>query len=108
VPLADPGTRESLHVPLSDEVDHVAFGIGRLCEELSRVPQVQWRTFIDALPDRIARLADTLHGFGIPIAPLFEAIGVNYVNLCRILCNRRDDLLAELTSRLQRQTADLA
>jgi hypothetical protein len=61
--------------------------------------------FIDALPDRIERFADTLHGFGIPIAPLFEAIGVNYENLCRILCNRRDDLLAELTDRLQRQAA---
>jgi len=108
VPLADPGTRESLHVPLSDEVNHVAFGIGRLCEELSRVPQVQWRTFIDALPDRIERLADTLHGFGVPIAPLFEAVGVNYDRLCRILCKRRDDLLAELTGRLQRQAAATA
>jgi hypothetical protein len=25
VPLADPGTRESLRIPLTDEIDHVAF-----------------------------------------------------------------------------------
>ena len=27
VPLADPGTRESLRIPLEDELDHVRFGV---------------------------------------------------------------------------------
>ena len=30
VPLADPGTRESLRAPLQDELDHIAFGISRM------------------------------------------------------------------------------
>jgi hypothetical protein len=100
VPLADPGTRESLHIPLSDEVDHVAFGIGRLREELARLPEAQWRPFIEALPARIGRLADTLHGFGFPVAPMFEAVGVNYERLCQTLCRRRDELLAKLADDL--------
>ena len=37
VPLADPGTQESLHIPLADELNHIAFGINRLREELARM-----------------------------------------------------------------------
>ena len=35
VPLADPGTRESLRVPLQDELDHVAFGLAELHKALA-------------------------------------------------------------------------
>src|SRR3990170_8416971 len=37
VPLSDPGTRESLRIPLTDELDHINFGITRLKEELAKL-----------------------------------------------------------------------
>ena len=39
VPLADPGTRESLRVPLRDELDHVAFGLAQLRRALAALPR---------------------------------------------------------------------
>jgi hypothetical protein len=41
VPMADPGRRESLKVPLQDEIDHVAFGLGRLHDELAKLPETE-------------------------------------------------------------------
>ena len=98
VPLADPGTRESLRVPLTDEIDHVAFGIGRLKEELARLPEWKRQAFIEGLPARIEMLEDSLHGFGIPVRSMFEAVGTDYDALRWAVCQRRDQLLAELAS----------
>ncbi|MBI5040869.1 MAG: hypothetical protein HZB57_06640, partial [Gammaproteobacteria bacterium] len=50
VPLADPGTRESLQVPLSDELDHVAFGVTRLKCELEALPALERRAFVARIP----------------------------------------------------------
>ena len=96
VPLADPGTRESLHIPLMDEIDHVAFGVGRLKEELARLPEKKRHAFIEDLPARIEMLVDAFDGFGIPARSMFEAVGVNYDTLCATLYRRRDVLLADL------------
>jgi len=50
VPLADPGTRESLKVPLSDELDHVAFGVTRLKHELDALPMQERHAFVARIP----------------------------------------------------------
>ena len=98
VPLADPGTRESLRVPLTDEVDHVAFGIGRLKEELVRMSENERKAFVEGLPARIEMLADAFHGFGFPVRSMFEAVGTDYDALRQTLYRRRDELLADLAS----------
>lgn len=105
VPLADPGTRESLRVPLTDEIDHVAFGIGRLKEELARLPEWKRRAFVEVLPARIEMLENAFHGFGFPVRSMFEAVGVDYDSLRQTVCQRRDELLADLAFAAFQNTA---
>jgi hypothetical protein len=71
VPLADPGTRESLRIPLADELDHVAFGISSLRKELARLSKAERQTFLERLPARIESLANAFHSFGFPVRSLF-------------------------------------
>jgi hypothetical protein len=96
VPLADPGTRESLRIPLADELDHVAFGVTRIRQELADLSETERRVFLERLPARIEALASAFHGFGIPVRRLFEAVGADYDNLCRLLEERQKELIAEL------------
>ena len=98
VPLADPGTRESLRVPLTDEIDHVAFGVSRLKQELTQLSESERREFLARLPARIKALADTFHGFGFSVRDLFEAVGADYDRLCRMLEERQKELIAELAA----------
>ena len=98
VPLADPGTRESLRVPLLDEIDHVDFGVSRLKQELARLPEAERQAFLARLPTRIETLTKALHGFDFSVRDMFEAVGADYDRLCRLLEERREELIAELTS----------
>ena len=98
VPLADPGTRESLHLPLTDEQDHVAFGMERLKAELAQLPAAERVAFVAGIPSRIAVLADTFHGFGLDVAELFEAAGADYEVLCDAVRRRRDAVLEQVAA----------
>jgi hypothetical protein len=98
VPLADPGTRESLHVPLTDEQDHVAFGMERLKDELAQLPAAERAAFLAGIPQRITVLADTFHNFGLDVADLFEAVGANYDVLCDAVRRRRDAVLEQVAA----------
>lgn len=98
VPLADPGTRESLHVPLSDEQDHIAFGVNRLRQELSRLPDAQRRAFLGTIPGRIERLTKAFHGLGLDVAQLFENVGADYPGLCSAVLKRRDEVLEQVAA----------
>jgi hypothetical protein len=98
VPLADPGTRESLRIPLSDELDHVRFGVSRLKRELAGMSDAQRRDFQARLPERIAALTRAFHGFGLNVAALFAAVGADYRQLCDQVKQRRDELLDELAA----------
>ncbi|MBI5461221.1 MAG: hypothetical protein HY941_03445 [Gammaproteobacteria bacterium] len=98
VPLADPGTRESLRVPLSDELDHVAFGVTRLKQELATLPAQQRRAFVACIPDRIEALTEVFHGFDLGVPTLFTAVGADYRRLCEQLDLRQDELLDELVA----------
>lgn len=98
VPLADPGTRESLRVPLSDEVDHVAFGVTRLKQELAELPVLERRAFIACIPGRIDALVQAFHGFGVDVPGLFAAVGADYRQVCDQLEMREDELLEELAA----------
>ncbi len=98
VPLADPGTRESLRIPLADEIDHVAFGVARLKQELAVLPETERRIFLERLPARIESLVNAFHGFGIPVQRLFEAVGADYDRVCELLEERQKELIAELAA----------
>lgn len=98
VPLADPGTRESLRVPLTDEMDHVAFGVSRLKQELSKLCESERMGFLERLPARIEALTEVFHGFGFSVRELFETVGADYGRLCRLLEERRKELIAELAA----------
>lgn len=96
VPLADPGTRESLRVPLTDEIDHVAFGVARLKQELAQLSESGRKEFLTRLPARIEALTEVFHGFGFSVRGMFEAVGADYDRLCRMLEERQKELIAEL------------
>lgn len=98
VPLADPGTRASLRVPLTDEIDHVAFGVSRLKQELAQISESERREFLARLPARIEALTEVFHGFGFSVRDMFEAVGADYDRLCRMLEERQQELITELAA----------
>ena len=98
VPLADPGTRESLQVPLSDEQDHIAFGVSRLRQELAALPLVQREAFLATLPARIEQLTEAFDGLGLDVADLFENVGADYPALCDAVLKRRDEVLQQVAA----------
>lgn len=101
VPLADPGTRESLRIPLADELNHVAFGVSRLRKELARLSKAERQAFLVQLPARIESLANAFHGFGVPVRQMFEAVGADYDRICQLLEERQKELIAEVASGMQ-------
>lgn len=101
VPLADPGTRESLRIPLADELDHVAFGVSRLRKELAHLTRTERQTFLERLPSRIESLTEVFHGFGVPVRRMFESVGADYDRLCQLLEERQQELIAELAFGMQ-------
>jgi hypothetical protein len=98
VPLADPGTRESLHVPLADEQDHIAFGVSRLKQELGTLAPAQRGAFLASIPARIDRLTDAFLATGPDVASLFENVGADYPALCDAVLQRRDEILDEVAA----------
>lgn len=97
VPLADPGTRESLREPLCDELDHVAFGISRLRKELASLDAHQRNQFISKLPQRIDTVTQLFHELGIDVKDMFTRVGADYTSLCNALLARKSTLLAQVT-----------
>jgi hypothetical protein len=97
VPLADPGTRESLKVPLQDEIDHVEFGLGQLRQELSVMPETERDDYIDSISDRLDFLDDTLHDMGLDIPGMFTAVGADYQNVVNTVNQHRQDILEHLS-----------
>ena len=96
VPLADPGTRESLRIPLQDELDHIAFGVNRLKQELSHMTPAERETLLASIPERIQALNQSFHGMGLNVKDLFEAVGANYGELCKSVLQRKDEILKEV------------
>ena len=100
VPLADPGTRESLRIPLQDELDHIAFGVGRLKQELARMSADERRHCLAGIAPRIDALAALLRAMLPAVDQLFRAVGADYERLCQSLRQRRAELLEELAQPL--------
>jgi hypothetical protein len=100
VPLADPGTRESLHVPLQDELDHIAFGVGRLKQELACMDPADRDAFLKHIPGRIATLNHAFHDMGLNVRELFTAVGTDYDALCRSVMRRKDEVIREVAGPL--------
>lgn len=96
VPMADPGTQESLRVPLADELDHIAFGVTRLKEELAQLTESKRAGFLATLPGRIDAITRSLHGLGLNLPGMFEAVGANYNALRQSVLARREELLREV------------
>lgn len=97
VPLADPGTRESLHVPLADELDHIAFGIQQLQQALARLPADEREARIAGLSGRISRLNRNFHALGLDLPGLFAGVGADYAELCRAVLARKDEILQQVS-----------
>jgi len=100
VPMADPGTRESLKVPLQDEVDHVAFGLGRLHDELAKLPEAESTAYLQTIGSRLDFLDDTLHGLGIDVPEMFKAVGADYQKVVDMVMHRRQQILESLAQPL--------
>lgn len=100
VPLADPGTRESLRVPLEDELDHIAFGVNRLKAELAHMPTAERKAFLDNVPRRIEALHRKFQGMDLNIQPLFEAVGADYRKLCCSVLERKTEVLNDVSAPL--------
>lgn len=98
VPLADPGTRESLRIPLQDELDHVAFGLSQLREALAAMPAAEREARLQAIPARIQNLVDRLGDIGLPVFDWFADVGSNREALVSVLYQRRDELLDKLAA----------
>ena len=96
VPMADPGTRESLRTPLEDEIDHVAFGLGQLRLELAKLPEPQRHEYIDSIPSRLDFLKNTLHGLCVDIPGMFAAVGADYQRVVGTVLERRGEILESL------------
>lgn len=98
VPIADPGTRASLRTPLEDELDHVAFGVGRLKEELLKLPADEREAFIVTLEGRIERMTRRFHEMGLNVESMFTAVGADYDELGDVVIARRNALLHEIAA----------
>lgn len=100
VPMADPGTRESLKVPLQDEVDHVAFGLARLQDELAKLPETESMAYLQTIESRLDFLDDTLHSMGIDVPGMFKAVGADYQKVVDTVMFRRQQILESLAQPL--------
>lgn len=100
VPMADPGTRASLEVPLQDEVDHIAFGLGRLEHELSKLPADEGAVYLRDIETRLDFLDDTLHGLGIDVPAMFRAVGADYQKVVDTVLERRREIMNALAEPL--------
>jgi tRNA-(MS[2]IO[6]A)-hydroxylase (MiaE)-like len=98
VPLADPGTRESLRVPLQDELDHVAFGMSELEKVLAAMDEDERQQRLAQIPEQIESLVAWLTGLNLPIANWFEGVGSDYRQLRESLQARRDEMLLSLAA----------
>jgi len=98
VPLADPGTRESLRIPLQDELDHIAFGVNRLKQELALMTPGGRKAFLERIPERIASLNTAFHGMGLDARGLFEAVGADYDALCTAVLARKEEILRDVAA----------
>jgi len=98
VPLADPGTRESLRVPLQDELDHVAFGLSELQKALDGMDAAQRQARLEKIPARIQSIFDMLEGFDVPVLDWFEQVGTSSAQLCAVLERRKDELITGLAA----------
>ena len=98
VPLADPGTRESLRVPLQDELDHVAFGLSELRKALAGMGEAERKARLQAIPARIDAMIERLEGLDLPVGDWFDQVGSNYDALCDLLDQRKDELLVQLAA----------
>lgn len=98
VPLADPGTRESLRIPLQDELDHVAFGMRQLKQALADMTAVQRQERLRRIPERIRSLVARFDEIDVPVSQCFERVGANLEALHGELQRRQDELLGELAA----------
>lgn len=98
VPLADPGTRESLRVPLQDELDHIAFGLSELHKALDAMNPTQRATTLANMPQRIDNLVAMLDAMQLPVLDWFEEVGTRREKLMHVLDTRQDELLAQLAA----------
>ncbi len=100
VPMADPGTRESLEVPLQDEVDHVAFGLARLHAELMKLPESETMAYLQTIESRLDFLDETLHSMGINVPAMFSAVGADYQQVVENVLHKRQQILELLSQPL--------
>ena len=97
VPLADPGTQAALQIPLQDELDHIAFGVNRLKQELLDMDASERDAVLERIPQRIEQLNSMFHGLGLDVRILFEGVGASYEALCQSVLQRKAELLQEVS-----------
>lgn len=98
VPLTDPGTRESLRIPLQDELDHVEFGLSQLRGVLAAMPPAAREARLQAMPARIEALVDRLRELDCPVLDWFADVGCDPQVLQSVLHERKGALLESLAA----------
>ncbi|TCK19202.1 tRNA-(MS[2]IO[6]A)-hydroxylase MiaE-like protein [Thiogranum longum] len=98
VPLADPGTRESLRIPLQDELDHVAFGLSELRKVLNAMSPSKRAATLANMPRRVDNLVAQLEALQLPVMDWFEAVGTRREQMMQVLDSRQDELIAQLAA----------
>lgn len=98
VPLADPGTRESFRIPLTDELDHIAFGLSSLQKQLRKMTPRDQLVFFQHIPERIEHVTELFHSLVKNIPELFTEVGANYEFVCHAVLERRDEVIDRVIS----------
>jgi len=98
MPLTDTGTRESLRIPLRDELDHVAFGLAELRKALAAMGEAERQSRMQAIPARIDAMIDRLAALALPFGEWLDHVGSSHDALRSLLDRRKQELMLQLAA----------
>ncbi len=76
------------------------FGLGRLHDELAKLPAAEADAYLQSIESRLDFLDDTLHNMGIDVPGMFEAVGADYQKVVDMVMLRRQQILKSLAQPL--------
>lgn len=83
--LAGRAMSESVHMPPQDGLDHIAFGINRLKQELAIMPPGKRKEFLARISDWLESLNGTFHVMNSYTRAMIKAVCSDYAELRKLL-----------------------